>query len=334
MPDQNESPLNTQRRDVLLAGAAALGVGVSSSALGLLPTKANAAEAVPTQLRIGFQKSATYLVVLKQLGRLEKRFPNTQIQWIEFPAGPQLLEALSVGSLDFGFTGDAPPVFAQAAGKDLFYVGAELPKPTSSAILVKPESSIKTLADLKGKKLAFQKGSSAHYLVVRALEKGGVAWSDITPIYLTPSDARAAFERGSVDAWAIWDPFYAAAEVDVKPRVLATGVGLSDNNSFYLASRGLVEKYPQTIKDLLDELTKTDAYVQSNRKEAAQLTADFSGLGLATVHRFLARRPPSPVRLLWPALIAEQQKVADAFFKQGLLPKAIKVADIVWQPAR
>jgi sulfonate transport system substrate-binding protein len=285
-------------------------------------------------LRIGFQKSATYLVLIKQRGTLEKRFPNTKVQWNEFPAGPQLLEALSVGSLDFGFTGDAPPVFAQAAGKDLFYVGAELPKPNSSAILVKADSPIKTLADLKGKKIAFQKGSSAHYLVVRALEKGGVAWSDITPLYLIPSDARAAFERGNVDAWAIWDPFYAAAEVDVKPRVLANGVGLSNNNSFYLASRGLVEQHPQTIHDLLDELTKTDTYAQNNRKEAAQLTADFSGLGLATVYRFLERRPVSPTRPLWPQLIADQQRVADAFFKQGLIPKAIKVADIVWQPKR
>ncbi len=322
------TPQLRQRRDVLLAGVAALGTGV----LGLVPDAAQAAEAAPAQLRIGFQKSAVYLVVLKQLGTLEKRFPNTKVQWIEFPAGPQLLEALSVGSLDFGMTGDAPPVFAQAAGKDLFYVGAELPKPSSSAILVKQDSPIKTLADLKGKKLAFQKGSSAHYLAVRALEKAGVAWSDITPIYLTPSDARAAFERGSIDAWAIWDPFYAAAEVDAKPRVLATH--LSDNNSFYLSSRGLVEQHPQAVKDLLDALTQTDTYVQTNRKEAAQLLADFSGLGLATVHRFLARRPISPVKPLWPQVITEQQRVADAFFKQGLIPKSVRVADIVWQPKR
>jgi sulfonate transport system substrate-binding protein len=315
------------RRLVLQTTAAMLG-------LSLLPSLSHAVESVPSELRIGFQKSAVNLVLLKQLGTLEKRFPSTKVQWVEFPAGPQLLEALSVGSLDFGFTGDSPPVFAQAAGKDLFYVGAELPKPTSSAILVKQNSPMKTLADLKGKKVAFQKGSSAHYLTVRALEKGKVAWADITPIYLTPSEARAAFERDSVDAWAIWDPFFAAAEVDVKPRVLSNGVGLSGNNSFYLSSRQLKEQFPQTVLSLFDELTKVDAYAQANRIDAGKLLASYSGLSLANVLRFLERRPATPTRPLWPELIADQQRVADAFFKQGLIPKAIQVADIVWRPKR
>jgi sulfonate transport system substrate-binding protein len=315
------------RRHLLQTTAAMLGGS-------FLPGLSHAAEASPAELRIGFQKSAVNLVLLKQLGTLEKRFPGTKVQWVEFPAGPQLLEALSVGSLDFGFTGDSPPVFAQAAGKDLFYVGAELPKPTSSAILVKQNSPIKTLADLKGKKVAFQKGSSAHYLVVRALEKGKVAWPDIAPIYLTPSEARAAFERDSVDAWAIWDPFYAAAEVDVKPRVLSNGVGLSGNNSFYLSSRPLKEQYPQTVLALLGEATKVDAFAQANRAEAAKLLSSYSGLGLATVLRFLERRPATPTRPLWPELILDQQRVADAFLKQGLIPKAIQVSDIVWRPKR
>ena len=160
----------------------------------------------PDVLRIGYQKSAANLVVVKQQGTLEKRFPHTRVSWIEFPAGPQLLEALSVGSLDFGLTGDSPPVFAQAAGKDLLYVGAEPPKPDSSAILVPKDSPLRSLSDLKGKKVALQKGSSAHYLLVAALEKAHLQWTDIQAIYLTPADARAAFERNSVDAWAIWDP--------------------------------------------------------------------------------------------------------------------------------
>jgi sulfonate transport system substrate-binding protein len=143
------------------------------------------------QLRLGYQKSAVNLVILKLQGTLEKRFPNTKVTWIEFPAGPQLLEALSVGSLEFGLTGDAPPVFAQAAGKDLVYVGAEPAKPESSAILVLQDSPITSLSDLKGKKIALQKGSSAHYLLVRAVDKAGLQWGDIQPIYLTPSDARA-----------------------------------------------------------------------------------------------------------------------------------------------
>ena len=294
--------------------------------------QSRAASPATATLRIGFQKGSLNLVLLKGLGLLEQALPGTAVQWIEFPAGPQLLEALAVGSVDFGATGDSPPVFAQAAGKDLVYVGAEPPKPFSSAILVKPDAPIRTLAELKGKKIALQKGSSAHYLVVRALDKAGLQWSDITPAYLPPSDARAAFERGSVDAWAIWDPYYAATELDIKPRVLATGKDLSSNNSFYLASRPLAEQHPQTVQALLEELTRADAYVQSNRKEAAQAISDFSGLSLATVHLFISRRPVSPTSPLNATMVADQQRVADAFLRLGLIPRPVQVAEIVWQP--
>jgi len=284
-------------------------------------------------LRIGFQKSAVNLVILKQQGTLEKRFAGSKIQWIEFPAGPQLLEALAVGGLDIGLTGDSPPVFAQAAGKDLRYVGAEPPKPRSSAILVKEGSPIRTLADLKGKKIALQKGSSAHYLLVAAVAKAGLQWGDITPIYLPPSDARAAFERDSVDAWAIWDPFYAATEIDVKTRLLHNGEGLSSNNSFYLASSAFTQNHPQVLLAIFEELTQADAYLHANKKEAAQLLADFSGLSLATIYRFIERRPRAATGPVPAALVAEQQRVADAFFQLGLIPKPVKVSEVVWQPS-
>jgi sulfonate transport system substrate-binding protein len=318
--------VSSTRRRLLLAGAA--------GAASLAAPGVRAQSAGPAQLRIGFQKSAVNLVIVKQQGALEKRFPGSRVQWVEFPAGPQLLEALAVGSLEFGLTGDSPPVFAQAAGKDLLYVGAEPAKPLSSAILVKGDSPLRTLPELKGKRIALQKGSSAHYLLVRAVAKAGLQWSDIQPMYLPPSDARAAFERGSVDAWAIWDPFYAATELDIKPHVLTTGQGLSSNNSFYLASRPFTEGQPQALRALFEELTRADALVQGSRKEAAQLVSDFSGLGLAVVHLFLSRRPASPVGPLTPAITADQQRVADAFLQIGLIPKPVKVADIVWTPTK
>jgi sulfonate transport system substrate-binding protein len=283
-------------------------------------------------LRIGYQKSAVNLVILKQQGVLEKRFPQSQIKWIEFPAGPQLLEALAVGSVDFGMTGDSPPVFAQAAGKDLVYVGAEPPKPDSSAILVPRDSTLRTLADLKGRKVALQKGSSAHYVLVRALDEAGLKWTDIQALYLTPADARAAFERKAVDAWAIWDPFYAAAELAIQPRVLHTGRGLSGNASFYLASRSFATEQPQAIRALFEELTRADRFVQEHRPEAIKLIANFSGLDAGVVSLFLQRRPHSPTGLLDAATVLEQQRVADAFSRLGLIPKPIKVSDIVWRP--
>ena len=302
--------------------------------LAFAQVKDKSSEKPLEQLRIGYQKSAVNLVILKQQGALEKRFPQTRVSWVEFPAGPQLLEALSVGSLEFGLTGDAPPVFAQAAGKDLYYVGAEPAKPESSAILVLQDSPVKSLAELKGKKIALQKGSSAHYLLVRAVEKAGLSWGDIQPIYLTPADARAAFERKSVDAWAIWDPFYAATELALPTRVLTTGVGLSGNNSFYLSSSALANQYPQVLLALFDELTRADRFAQEHRPEAIKLIANFSGLDAGVVSLFLKRRPPSPVGLLSPETATSQQNVADAFARLALIPKRVRVTDIVWRFAR
>ena len=328
-----QTPFQLRRRFLAIAGTTAAWWGLGLGRAHAQPAPEKAAEPLQPlqQLRIGYQKSAVNLVILKQQGVLEKRFPGVKMTWAEFPAGPQLLEALSVGSLEFGLTGDSPPVFAQAAGKDLLYVAAEPPKPDSSAILVLADSPIKTLADLKGKKIALQKGSSAHYLVVRAVEKAGLKWSDIQPIYLVPADARAAFERKSVDAWAIWDPFYAAIELDIKPRVLASGRELSSNNSFYLASRAFAVQHGQALAVLLDELTRADAFVQARRKDAIKLIADFSGLDAGIVSLFLRRRPASPVGPLSAATVADQQRVADAFFNLALIPRPVQVAQIVWQ---
>lgn len=266
-----------------------------------------------TQLRIGYQKSAVNLVILKQQAVLEKRFPNAQIKWVDFPAGPQLLEALAVGSLEFGMTGDSPPVFAQAAGKDLVYAGAEPAKPESSAILVPKDSAIKTLTDLKGKRIALQKGSSAQYLLVQAVEKAGLQWADIQPIYLAPADACAAFESKSVDAWAIWDPFYAATELALAPRVLTTGTGLSNNNSFYLASRVFATDYPDVLAVLFEELSRADQFVQQHRPEAIKLISAYSGLDAGVVSLFCNAAPPHPSGRSTPRRCSRSSRWPTAF---------------------
>ena len=284
----------------------------------------------PAVLRIGFQKGSLNLALLKSYGLLEQRLPSTRIQWTEFPAGPQLLEALALGSVDLGATGDAPPVFAQAAGKDVVYVGAEPPKPDSSALLVKPDSPLKTLADLRGRRIALQRGSSAHFLTVQAVKRAGLGWADIQPVYLPPADARAAFERGSVDAWAVWDPYYAAAEISGELRTLATSRGLTNNNTFYLASRALAQQ-PALVKTIFQALTDIDARARADRRDAVQRYAEFAGLPPATVLRMVERRGAAPVGPMTPALVNDQQQVADAFAELGLIPRPIRVADAVAQ---
>lgn len=220
---------------------------------------ATAVAAALPELRIGYQKSSFNLLIARC-------FPGARIQWVEFSAGPQLLEALGTGSLDFGITGDTPaPIFAQAAGRNMQYVGHETPKPGSSAILVRPDSNIVSLSGLRGKRVAFQKGSSSDYLVLRALEKAGLRMSDIEPVYLAPADARAAFERHGVDAWAIWDPYWAAAATSSEARALTTGVGVADDVSFYEAAAAFARGHADTIQSLLEVINEADHCVQRQR---------------------------------------------------------------------
>lgn len=290
-----------------------------------------AAETAPvSELRIGYQKSSVNLLIARRLGLVERRLPGVSVRWVEFSAGPQLLEALGAGSLDFGMTGDTPPIFAQAAGREVLYVGNETPKPGSSAILVPSDSGITSLGGLRGKRIAFQKGSSSHYLVLRALAKAGLRLSDVQPVYLAPADARAAFERHSVDAWAIWDPYWAAAANGARTRVLVTGEGLSDDVSFYEAAPAFAREHPGVIGALFAAINDADRYVQAHPSESAAALAVVTGLDLQSARNFLERRRQSPVSPLNPAAITGQQAIADAFAKEGILPHEIRVADAVW----
>lgn len=284
------------------------------------------------QLRIGFQKSASLLMLLKAQGTLEQRLAPLKVgvKWIEFPAGPQLLEGLNVGSIDFGYVGEAPPIFAQAAGANFVYVGYEAPAPAAEALLVPKDSPIKTVSDLKGKKLALNKGSNVHYLLVKLLEKHGLQYGDIQPVFLTPADARAAFERGAVDAWVIWDPFETAAEQQIGARRLADGAGVVNNYAFFLAARDYVERHPDVVKLLFDVLPAQGRWIVANYKEAAAALAPLQGLDPAVIEQSL-RHYSHDVHPISDTVLTEQQKIADAFFALKLIPKPINVKDAVLQ---
>lgn len=284
-------------------------------------------------VRIGYQKYGT-LTVLKGKGDLEKRLAplGVQVRWVEFPAGPQLLEGLNVGSIDVGNVGEAPPIFAQAAGADLVYVAHQPPAPTAEAIVVPKGSTVKSLADLKGKKIALNKGSNVHYLLVKALGKAGLKYTDVQTVFLPPADARAAFERGSVDAWAIWDPFLAAAEKQIGARVLADGRGLVANHQFYLASRPYADKNPGVIKAIVSELQKLDVWASQNHKAAAQVLAPEIGLNL-DITELSVRRFAYGIQPISLKVAAEQQKIADTFYALKLIPKAISIQAALPQTA-
>ena len=289
-------------------------------------------QAQAEELRIGYQKYGT-LVLLKSSGALEKRLAEqgVTVKWTEFPAGPQLLEGLNVGSVDFGTTGETPPVFAQAAGADLQYVAFEPPAPFSEAILVPKDSPLKSVAELKGKKIALNKGSNVHYLLVRALEDAGLKITDITPVYLPPADARAAFERGSVDAWVIWDPFQAAAENQLQARTLRDGEGLVNNHQFYLTSRPFAEKHPDVVVALVDEIRKIGEWTRANTDAATAQVAPLLGLS-PEITRVAVERQSYGAQLITPEVVEAQQQIADTFSDLKLIPKRLSIKDVIWTP--
>ncbi len=219
-----------------------LGAALVLATLAISPAQA---QDKPAEIRIGTQKGGFFSAV-RQRHTVEDAFKplGIEIKWIDFQFGPPLLEAINVGSVDFGYVGDSPPIFAQAGGARIRYVAAVKSEGNTQAIIVPQDSPIKTLADLKGKRIAFGKGSSAHNLLVAALEKAGLSWSDITPAPLAPADATAAFAKGSVDAWSIWDPYLALAELKENARVIAFGKDVHDPNAFFIAASDFVEKYP------------------------------------------------------------------------------------------
>lgn len=311
-----------------------------AAALALIPlalaTPAlHAQDSARPLLRIGYQKSASLLALQKAQGSLERRLAALQadVKWVEFPAGPQLLEGLNVGSVDVGFVGEAPPIFAQAAGANFIYIGHDPAAPEAEAIVVPKDSPIRTLADLKGRRIALNKGSNVHYLLVRALEKAGLKYGDVQPVFLPPADARAAFEKGAVDAWVIWDPFLAAVEKQTGARLLADGRGLVNNHAFYLAERQFTQKHPQLVRALFEDSVEQGRWLKANLKEAARRIAPIQGLEVEVVERTLQRAEYGVVPVT-PAVAAEQQKVADAFLELKLIPKPVRIADALPASAR
>jgi sulfonate transport system substrate-binding protein len=316
---------STPNRRQMIAGAL--------TCAALLASSSSFAQKTATEFRIGFQKAAPLLVLQKAQGSLEKKLTalGFGVKWVEFPAGPQLLEGLNVGAVDFGYVGETPPIFAQAAGAQFYYIGNDPAAPRAESLVVRQDSPIKSVAELKGKKIALNKGSNVHYLLVRLLEKNGLKLSDVQPVYLAPADARAAFESKNVDAWAIWDPFTAAAEKQAQARVLADGTGgVANNFQFYLGARSFVEKNPQVIHAVFEDAVEKGKWIKANLHQAAEIIAPLQGLPVEVVELSL-NRYEFKVQPLTDAVISEQQKIADTFYNLKLIPKAINVKEASWK---
>ncbi|WP_083259142.1 sulfonate ABC transporter substrate-binding protein [Variovorax boronicumulans] len=318
-------------RDLAISAIVVTAIALIVSFISAASAHAQTQTKAKGELRIGYQKSASLFVLQKAQGTLEKKLSplGFGVKWVEFPAGPQLLEGLNVGAVDVGYVGEAPPIFAQAAGAKFVYFGHDPAAPRAEAILVTKDSPIRSVADLKGKKVALNKGSNVHYLLVKQLEKNGLKLSDIQPVYLAPADGRAAFESKNVDAWVIWDPFQAAAEKATGARVLADGApDVVNNYQYYLGERGFVKKHPQVIDALFADSVEQGIWLKKNLRQAAELIAPLQGLPVEVVELAL-RRYEFNVKPITAAVAADQQQIADTFYALKLIPKPIKVSDAV-----
>ena len=309
--------------------AASLSSLLSISGCAKKPEQQAETKQETTTLNIGFQKYGI-LPIVKAKGELEKSLAaqGVHVKWVEFPAGPQLLEGLNVGSVVFGEAGEAPPIFAQAANPNLVYVANQPPAPTAEALIVQKDSTIRSIQDLKGKRIALNKGSNVHYLLLKLLEANKLSLNDIQPVYLPPSDARAAFEKGAVDAWVIWDPFFAAAQHQIHARVIASGEHLVNNHQFYLADRKFAESHPDALKTLVSTLNQTTNWVKNHPNDAAKLLEKPTGLGFDVLKTSISRMGFG-VQPISAQVAKEQQYVADAFFAQKLIPKQLVIQDAV-----
>jgi sulfonate transport system substrate-binding protein len=310
-----------RRRDLLAGVSALASVGVARRGIA----------ATARVLRVGTQKGAGILMAERQRRGLETLLNplGIEVRWSEFQYGPPVLEAMRVGAVDIGLVGDTPPIFAQAAKSDLLYV-ATVPSGLS-AILLPEGSTVRTLQDLKGKRIAFARGSSAHNLTIAAIEKAGLKFEDVRPILLAPADAAAAFERGAIDAWTIWDPYFAMYETRPGVRVLALSTDIIAQNSFMIGSRSFVAANPDVTAKVIAELARAGDWAAGHQAEVAGLVSDGTSVPYETTLRAVAR---SPFKVLPVSadVVRSQQDIADRFLALGVIPARINVADQVWRP--
>jgi sulfonate transport system substrate-binding protein len=283
-------------------------------------------------LCIGYQKSGV-LALLKRRGTLEQKLAprGVSVAWSEFSSGPPLLEALGSGALDYGYTGDVPPIFAQAARADLVYVGATPSPGSQSAILVKESGGIEKVIDLKGKTLAFVRGSSAHNVAVSALASVGLTLKDVTVANLSPADAAAAFAAGSIDAWSIWDPYFALAEGRADTRVLTTAEGIVDTYSFLLANASFARANTGLLREAIAETSAVADWSQSHLDDTTEAITEITGVSETAIRAMLTRKDARfQVLSLSDEIVRTQQKTADTFFAAGLIPRKLDIRSAVW----
>ncbi|MBR8840399.1 MAG: aliphatic sulfonate ABC transporter substrate-binding protein [Stigonema ocellatum SAG 48.90 = DSM 106950] len=279
-------------------------------------------------LHMGYQQAGDLVRVTKVL---EKRLEplGIKVEWAQFAQGPQLMEAMNVGKIDLGSVGETPPIFAQAAGAQIVYVvGSRRTEITGkgSAIAVQPNSPIKSVKDIKGQKVVFQKASASHYFLLRALEDVGLKYSDIQVVSMPTVESTAVFLQGKIPVWVTNDPYLALAEKLGKVRVIKTAQGLNSPGGYYIGAKQFTIDNPELLRIVIEEIDKIQRWAEAHPQETAKLIAPHQKLPLDMMEAVIRRRSYG-LRAISPDLMKDQQQVADYFYKNGLIPKPVNVQE-------
>jgi sulfonate transport system substrate-binding protein len=273
-------------------------------------------------LRVGDQAGTGAQALLSAAGLLRKL--PFKVSFADFTSGPPMLQAMGSGSLDVGGVGDAPPVFAAAGGAPIAVVGARANNPRSAGLLVPKDSSITSIKQLKGKKIAVAQGSSADYHLLTVLEKAGLSVHDVTLEYLQPAAAQAALSSGSVDAWDVWSPFVEQAVAQDHARILADGTGYGSNFAYEVAAKSSI-KDPTKAKEIREYLkTLNQAYRWTNTHPAAWAATWAQATGLPKSVMLTAAKDDTttPVPVNAKTTFTPEQSLVDTFSKSALIPKS------------
>lgn len=282
-------------------------------------------------ITIGYQKGDIFHLA-KIEGTLEESLEakGYKVKWKSFTDGSALLEALATGSVDYGRTGNTPPVVSQSSGSDVVYIASSFSKYEGSAILTPSGSSIDSLEDLAGKRIAVSKGSSAHYFLIKALESVGLTTDDVTIEYLNPSAGRIAFENNNVDAWVVWDPYTASAQIEASAEILTTAEGFSTDRDFILSTESFASSHEDVTTTLIESMSYALNWVNENKSEVAEKLAKTLDIDQSIIEVMVNRRTYGMDELT-DEIMSEQQDIADTFLAGGFIEKQIDVNDAVYQ---
>ncbi|MDV3135030.1 ABC transporter substrate-binding protein [Mycobacterium sp. 29Ha] len=293
---------------VLLAGCVSR---QDSSGPSEAPETVALSELSDLTLNVGDQKGGTESL-LRAAGALDN-LPY-KIAFSTFTSGPPQIEAATAGKIDFAITGNTPPIFGAASNAKVKVVSAYDGSGRGDKLLAHADSPIRAVSDLRGRKIAVGKGSSAHGNVLAQLQRAGLSPSDVELVFLQPADALGAFRQKQVDAWAIWDPYTAQAEADIPVRSIAEAAGVTNGAGFGIASDAALAdpKRNTALSDLLVRYAKATRWAQDNPDEWAASYAAAVGLDPAVAAAAQGRSLRLPTDLS-SQLVASEQELADLF---------------------